>query len=108
MFGLLRVAAAAGRLRAPASANKVASIGVNNIRATNIPLPYVPPDWIFRYLPGFCKDRVRFSYRFNQVSFLFGFGYLLFCHTPYMAADYDHVPHSWLYTSTIAKLEKSG
>ena len=35
-------------------------------------LPFVPTDWVFRFLPYICRDRVRFMYRFNQLSFGMG------------------------------------
>eukprot|EP00927_Polykrikos_kofoidii_P052901 TRINITY_DN46930_c0_g1_i1.p1 TRINITY_DN46930_c0_g1~~TRINITY_DN46930_c0_g1_i1.p1 ORF type:complete len:117 (-),score=9.98 TRINITY_DN46930_c0_g1_i1:33-383(-) len=99
MLGLLRTACrlASRRLPAPVAEHQVKSI------------PFVPTDWIFRYTPYFCRDRVRFMLRFNQISFGMGLGFFYFyCHTPFAADNYDHFWESPLYRWTKGNLEKSG
>mmetsp|Transcript_19045 Transcript_19045/g.34448 ORF Transcript_19045/g.34448 Transcript_19045/m.34448 type:complete len:126 (-) Transcript_19045:110-487(-) len=72
-------------------------------------LPFVPTDWVFRFFPYMTRDKVRFFYRFNQISFAMGFLYVyLWAHVPYAGADYDHVPTWPLYRWTYANLERTG
>merc|ERR1711920_534455 len=72
-------------------------------------LPFVPTDWIFRFFPYICRDRVRFMFRFNQISFLMGLGYFyLWCHKPYARDHYDGFYESPLFLYTKHQLEKTG
>merc|ERR1711897_116687 len=72
-------------------------------------LPFVPTDWVFRWFPYFCRDRVRFMLRFNQISFGMGLGYFyLWCHAPYKCDNYDHFYESPLYLSVKGNLESTG
>mmetsp|Transcript_88410 Transcript_88410/g.258404 ORF Transcript_88410/g.258404 Transcript_88410/m.258404 type:complete len:121 (-) Transcript_88410:159-521(-) len=102
MLGLLRTAVAAGvraEARLPAA--------VTNAKVTS--LPFVPTDWVFRFFPYICRDRVRFMLRFNQISFMMGFGYFYFwCHTPFKCDHYDGFYESPLYKYVRGSLERSG
>eukprot|EP00932_Pfiesteria_piscicida_P015265 SRR837773.27307.p3 GENE.SRR837773.27307~~SRR837773.27307.p3 ORF type:complete len:118 (-),score=46.66 SRR837773.27307:56-409(-) len=99
MFGLLRLAAAAPRARLPAS--------LTLARVQSI--PFMPTDWMFRFFPYFSKDRVRWLLRFNQISFMMGFGYLFFWgHTPYGCDHYEGFYESPLYRYVRGNLEKTG
>mmetsp|Transcript_31260 Transcript_31260/g.71372 ORF Transcript_31260/g.71372 Transcript_31260/m.71372 type:complete len:125 (+) Transcript_31260:76-450(+) len=72
-------------------------------------LPFIPTDWVFNWMPYMTRDKVRFLFRFNQISFLMGFGFVyLWCHVPFAGADYDHVPTWPLYRWTYARLERTG
>merc|ERR1719277_371902 len=100
MLGLLRTALAASRSAAPC-------VRLTQVKKTS--LPFIPTDWIFRFFPYICKDRVRFMYRFNQISFLMGLGYFyLWCHKPYGCDHYDGFYESPLYLYTKGQLEKTG
>merc|ERR1719384_946125 len=104
MFGLLRATATAARLSAARTAT---SSSVAEVRSKCI--PFVPVDWIFRFFPYFCRDRVRFMLRFNQICFGMGLGYFyLWCHAPYKADHYDGFYESPLYRHVKSKLAKTG
>merc|ERR1719150_3238250 len=102
MLGLLRTSllaarATAARLPAPLAVAKKTS------------LPFIPTDWVFRFLPYLSRDKVRFMYRFNQISFLMGLGYFyLWCHAPYKCDHYEGFYESPLYRYVKSKLEKTG
>eukprot|EP00931_Biecheleriopsis_adriatica_P041094 TRINITY_DN2352_c0_g2_i1.p1 TRINITY_DN2352_c0_g2~~TRINITY_DN2352_c0_g2_i1.p1 ORF type:complete len:122 (-),score=18.86 TRINITY_DN2352_c0_g2_i1:72-437(-) len=79
------------------------------MQARSSSIPFVPVDWVFRFLPYMSRDKVRFMLRFNQVSFMCGFGYFYFwAHTPYQCDSYDHFDESYLYQYVKGNLEKSG
>merc|ERR1712107_936159 len=104
MFGLLRCAVAAGRAVPKAKPNLT---GLVEARATSI--PFVPTDWVFRYMPWLCRDRVRFMYNFNILSFFMGFGYMMiWCHAPFESESYDHFAESPLYNWVRNDLAKTG
>ena len=72
-------------------------------------LPFVPTDWVFYWMPYICCDRVRFMWRFNQISFMMGFGFLYFwCHKPFAGDHYAHFYESPLYTWVKNDLAKTG
>ena len=75
MLGLMRSGVAAAR-RPPLTRLHM-SVAV----AKSTSLPFVPTDWVFRFFPYICRDRVRFMLRFNQISFGMGLGYNLWSHT---------------------------
>mmetsp|Transcript_4842 Transcript_4842/g.6808 ORF Transcript_4842/g.6808 Transcript_4842/m.6808 type:complete len:115 (+) Transcript_4842:83-427(+) len=99
MMGLLRIVSRGAAPQLPRT--------VVNTPATS--LPFIPTDWVFRFMPWISRDRVRFLLRFNQISFVFGFGFILFfAHTPYGGAGYDHLWKSPLYNWKYTQLEKTG
>merc|ERR1712107_713847 len=103
MLGLLRSAVTASRRVLPTTVEK--ALAVPKVTA----LPFVPTDWVFRFFPYFCRDRVRFMLRFNQISFGMGLGYFyLWCHAPYKCDNYDHFYESPLYLKVKGDLEKAG
>lgn len=72
-------------------------------------MPFVPTDWVFKWFPYICRDRVRFMFRFNQISFGMGLGYFyLWCHTPFKCDHYDHFYESPLYRWVKSDMEKTG
>mmetsp|Transcript_41908 Transcript_41908/g.110989 ORF Transcript_41908/g.110989 Transcript_41908/m.110989 type:complete len:126 (-) Transcript_41908:85-462(-) len=102
MLGLLRTALAASRLAVP-------RLPVRVTKAKKNSLPFIPTDWTFRFLPWFTRDKVRFMYRFNQISFAMGFGlFYFYFHTPFEASSYDHFYESPLYRWTKSGLERTG
>merc|ERR1719230_713203 len=75
-------------------------------QAKSTALPFVPTDWVFRFFPYICRDRVRFMLRFNQISFGMGLGYMyLWCHAPYKCDHYDGFYESPLYKYVRGSLE---
>merc|ERR1740116_391905 len=105
MAGLLRVAVAAG-LRSPSSPVKL-PVALSGAKTSGI--PFIPTDWIFRFFPFMCRDRVRFMLRFNQLSFAMGFSYLMWWgHTPYKADHYEGFYESPLYRHTREQLRRTG
>merc|ERR1719444_690058 len=104
MLGLLRSAAAAAARRSPCT---LAAGAAGAVRTTS--LPFIPADWVFRFAPYICRDRVRFMLRFNQISFGMGLGFFyLWCHTPFECSNYDHFYESPLYNYVRRELEKTG
>merc|ERR1712137_1200558 len=86
-----------------------ASKAVCVARTRSASLPFLPVDWIFRFAPYFSRDRVRYMYRFNQISFVMGYGLLLgYYHQPFAGDHYDHAYESPLYRWVKADLERSG
>merc|ERR1719277_156486 len=103
MLGLLRTAASAAR-RGPAVRLPPAVT-----QAKSTALPFIPTDWVFRFFPYICRDRVRFMLRFNQISFLMGLGYFyLWAHMPYKNDHYEGFYESPLYRYVEGELEKTG
>merc|ERR1719195_2613431 len=83
MLGLLRTSLIAARATSAPLPTALAL-------AKKTSLPFIPTDWVFRFLPYLVRDRVRFMYRFNQISFGMGLGYaLLYCHTQYKCDHYE-------------------
>merc|ERR1719419_562618 len=104
MLGLLHTVVASG-LRASAQPRLPTAL----FKAKATSLPFVPTDWIFRFFPYICRDRVRFMWHFNQISFGMSFGYFyLWCHSPYKADHYDGFAESPLYKYVKGNLERSG
>eukprot|EP00930_Biecheleria_cincta_P040771 TRINITY_DN27927_c0_g1_i1.p1 TRINITY_DN27927_c0_g1~~TRINITY_DN27927_c0_g1_i1.p1 ORF type:complete len:144 (+),score=15.13 TRINITY_DN27927_c0_g1_i1:59-433(+) len=104
MAGLLRAALRAGLASGP-RVQMPASLA----RANEASIPFVPVDWVFRFFPYFSRDKVRFMFRFNQISFGCGLGYFyLWCHTPYKCDNYDHFDESMLYKYVKGNMEKTG
>ena len=98
-MGLLRVTSAAARARPSAALNNVRSRG----------LPFVPVDWMFRFMPYYTRDRVRFMYNMNRVYFMTGFGLLLgYYHMPFTGDHYDHFHESYWYLYRKNQLYNSG
>eukprot|EP00928_Gymnodinium_smaydae_P076478 TRINITY_DN5950_c0_g2_i1.p3 TRINITY_DN5950_c0_g2~~TRINITY_DN5950_c0_g2_i1.p3 ORF type:complete len:124 (-),score=34.98 TRINITY_DN5950_c0_g2_i1:134-505(-) len=105
MLGLLRSSLLVASRRASAAA--AAAPRLAEAKATS--LPFIPADWVFRFAPYICRDRVRFMLRFNQISFGMGLGFFyLWCHTPFECANYDHFYESPLYNYVKRELEKTG
>merc|ERR1711976_1105473 len=104
MLGVLRTAVAAG-MRSPAHVQLPSAVANAKSRC----LPFIPTDWIFRFFPYVCRDRVRFMLRFNQISFAMGFGYLMvWSHAPYKCDHYEGFYESPLYRHTVNQLSKTG
>merc|ERR1711964_540869 len=80
--------------------------------AKHTSIPGIPVDWIFKFFPRVCRDRVRFMWRFNQISFLSGFGYVYWwSHMPFKGAHYEGMSPksaSPLYWYRLRQLENSG
>mmetsp|Transcript_35701 Transcript_35701/g.74974 ORF Transcript_35701/g.74974 Transcript_35701/m.74974 type:complete len:123 (-) Transcript_35701:125-493(-) len=103
MASLLRSAIVAARLAQPRL-----PVALEQAKTKSF-LPFIPVDWIFKYAPGICRDRVRFCVGFNQVSFLCGFGWIMFyAHAPFKADHYDHFDESMLYKYVKSQLFKTG
>merc|ERR1719384_1088550 len=106
MLGLFRTAVAAGSRSSQASPARL-PVALAGAKSTS--LPFVPTDWIFRFFPYICRDRVRFMLRFNQLSFAMGFGYLFWwSHMPYKCDHYEGFYESPLYRYTREKLRRTG
>merc|ERR1719158_1457815 len=104
MLGLLRTAASAA-----ARAKAGAALPRSLVQAKGSSLPFIPTDWVFRFFPYICRDRVRFMLRFNQLSFAMGFGYLMvWGHQPYKCDHYEGFYESPLYRHTKNQLAKTG
>merc|ERR1719331_2673972 len=102
MLGLLRIALNAARLSMP-------KLPANIMQSRVTSIPFVPMDWVFRWFPYFTRDKVRFMLRFNQVSFLMGFGYMyVISHPPGLGAHYGHEWKSPLYNYTKERLDRTG
>ena len=107
MAGILRTAITAARLATPLRSLRLPQ-AVTQAKS-NCLIPFFPVDWIFRFFPFICRDRVRFIYRFNIMSFTCGFGYIMFfAHAPYQWDSYDHFAHSPLYEWVKGRLEANG
>merc|ERR1719270_2970793 len=102
MVGLLRTAVAAGLRASPARSAQLPP-ALTGAKAGS--LPFIPTDWIFRFFPYICRDRVRFMLRFNQLSFAMGFGYLMvWGHQPYKCDHYEGFYESPLHRHTKNQL----
>merc|ERR1719436_1289319 len=102
ILGLLRTSLAAARATSARSPTAL-------VQVKKTSLPFIPTDWVFRFFPYLARDRVRFMYRFNQISFGMGLGYALFyCHTPYKNDHYEGFYESPLYRWKKSSLEKQG
>merc|ERR1719282_1316783 len=103
MLGLLRTSILASR------ASAAARVPQTTLMVRQRSLPFIPTDWMFRFFPAFCRDRARFFYRFQVISFLMGFGLLLgYFHQPFVDDNYDHYWESPLYLYTKSQLHKTG
>merc|ERR1719411_1767462 len=99
MIGAVLRAAAAARAHQPTALSLARQTG----------LPFVPTDWVFRFFPFICRDRVRFLYRFNQISFFMGLGYFyLWCHTPFACTHYEGFWESPYYRYVKWEMYKTG
>merc|ERR1719414_848770 len=106
MLGLLRTASAVAQ-RSATARTTARSAPAREVRSACI--PFVPVDWLFRFFPYFCRDRVRFMLRFNQICFGCGLGYFyLWCHAPYKFDHYDGFYESPLYLYVKGGLARSG
>mmetsp|Transcript_98752 Transcript_98752/g.195786 ORF Transcript_98752/g.195786 Transcript_98752/m.195786 type:complete len:125 (+) Transcript_98752:67-441(+) len=102
MFGIIRTAVAVCRLSASRLPNVLNKANTNS-------LPFIPTDWVFRFAPYICRDRVRFMLRFNQISFGTSLAWFyLFAHAPYTYDHYEGFYESPLYNFVKGNLERSG
>mmetsp|Transcript_26392 Transcript_26392/g.76141 ORF Transcript_26392/g.76141 Transcript_26392/m.76141 type:complete len:127 (+) Transcript_26392:96-476(+) len=108
MLGLLRTAVAAASVRRSATAaKKLVPRSLSQASTTSI--PFVPADWIFRFFPFMCRDRVRYMLHFQVLSFCMGLGYFyLWAHQPYAADHYGGWYESPLYNYIRFNLQKNG
>mmetsp|Transcript_98457 Transcript_98457/g.195278 ORF Transcript_98457/g.195278 Transcript_98457/m.195278 type:complete len:150 (-) Transcript_98457:84-533(-) len=102
MFGLLRAAIVTSRFSGLRLPSKL-------VTASTKSLPFIPTDWVFRFAPYICRDRVRFMLRFNQISFGTSLAWFyLFAHAPYTYDHYEGFYESPLYCYVKGGLERSG